>query len=102
MRKFLFAGVAATALAVLSVAPSQARASWLSEWLHQQFDPVYYGTTYYAPAYGYFTPYRSFYYAPGYYRGWYGYPRAWHEWREHEWREHHGQGWHEGHEHHHR
>jgi hypothetical protein len=115
MRKLWLAMVAAAL--VFTAAPSAARASWLSEFLHRQFDPAYYGYAYYAPAYryylppnpatswygayappvyGYYAPYRTFYWeGPRYYGHWHGDDHAWHEWHErqeharHEWHEHH-------------
>jgi hypothetical protein len=57
MRRFLFA--AATVLALLVAVPSRSHAGWLSEFLHQQFEPDYYG---------YYTPpvydHAAYYYGP--------------------------------------
>jgi hypothetical protein len=77
MRKVLFPVVLVAALTFVGAAPTQAKASWLSQALHAYLDP-YYAPNYY---YGYSpTPYYSDYYAPysayvppsGYYGG-YGY-----------------------------
>jgi hypothetical protein len=117
MRKFLFAAVAAVALAV-AANPGEARASWLSQLIRSYIAPGYYYPAYpvvpytapYTPLYGYMPPaygyapwmgyYNVPYYAPyrayRYYgRPWYGGVANYHEWREwhrnpwHEWREHH-------------
>ena len=124
MRKLFLCAAVAAALAF--TAPGQAKASWLSEYLHRRLDPPvvypYYDpaySNYYAPPdavpyyYGYQAPYSSYYgpdygyysyYAPRYREFHAGRPWGWHDrdWHEHGWHEHgHGWGGHEGHEHHH-
>src|SRR5262249_29605985 len=118
MKSFVLSAVLGLgALGLVGLTPSKAEASWLSEALHARFDPAYrgysyydygpaygyyrdygypYGTYYYAPAYDYVVPYRSYWYGAGYYRPWYGH--GWHGHGGHEW--HGGRGWHGGHEHH--
>ena len=105
MRKYLFAGIAAAALAVVAVLPGSARASWLSQALHNWMDPDDYAPYYYMPpgygaypgyygngsGYGYNTPGYGYYGPPnyppyfgsGYYRPWNRNRHMWHEWREH-------------------
>jgi len=120
MRKILFATVAIAAFVFVTATPQQAKASWLSEYLHQRLDPGYGrsasvpGYDHYAPGYDYtpryytvpsysynfvpsYLPNLPSYYGPAYsyYRpGFYG-----SGWRDsHEWREHHGdREWHEHH-----
>jgi hypothetical protein len=102
MRRLI--GTALVAVALAFAVPSAARASWLSEYLHQRFDPV--------PTYPYYNPAYSDYYAPDYtvpyYYGYewpsYGYTygvRPWyygHAWHDgHDWHDHH-YAWHHGHE----
>jgi hypothetical protein len=115
---FVAAALGLGSLGLIGATPSQANASWLSQALHAQFDPNYYGG-YYAPGYvypgySYYSPtyvypsygyYSAPYYSPGvsfwwgsgprYYRGWHGH------WNGHHnvW---HGGSWHGGHGHHHR
>jgi hypothetical protein len=111
----MFAAAAVLALGLVAAVPSPSRASWLSEFLHQRYDPGYYdyyappvydgGTYYYAPpAYGYYAPtyvsppvyYSEPYYVtgPSYY--WWSGPRYYGHYHRH-WG-----GWHEGRWHHHR
>lgn len=114
MRKFLFAAVAAVALA-LAANPGEAKASWLSHFLQNVLTPGYppgYGTgyPYYSPAYGYtppaygYAPWTGYYQVPyaapyraysNYGRPWYGGVANWHQWND--W---HRNPWHEWHEHH--
>ena len=47
MRRFIFTAAAVLVLGLVFAVPSQSQASWLSEFLHQRFDPGYYG--YYSP-----------------------------------------------------
>jgi hypothetical protein len=106
MRRSLCSLAAILTLAILAAIPSQARASWLSEALHDYVDryaaPGYYGPApvygydpdYVAPPTGYYSyysypAYPYTYTAPGYYRPWYRDGHAWHEWRDH-----HDHGWH--------
>ena len=84
MRKFLFPMIAAAALALVPAVPGQAKASWLSTWLHggyaqpvytYSYTPWWYGS-YAVPTYtysytpwdwGYGWPHRAY----GGYRPWY-------------------------------
>jgi hypothetical protein len=114
MRKFFL--TAAVAAALTCTVPTAAKASWLSEYLHNRLDPV--------PAYPYYNPAYSNYYAPGdavpYYYGYEGpsygyhtygrppYAHGWHDWHNHGYAGHHNHDWHghgewhghEGHHHH--
>jgi hypothetical protein len=67
MRKFLFAAVAASALA-LTLNPAPAKASWLSQLLHSYLNPGYPGAYYpYSPGYpGAYYSYGPAYAAPVY------------------------------------
>jgi hypothetical protein len=117
MRQILFSAAVAAGVLFGAAAPSQAKASWLSESMHRQYDRGYYTYPYYRPAYSYYyspdyydddyyyapsyyyrdsyyVPYRSYYYGGSYYRPWYG--------QSHEWHEGHGHGGHGGHGGHHR
>ncbi len=124
MRRFMFAGAAALALAFVAAVPAQSRASWLSQFLHSRFDPDYYAAPaypygaydyappavdyyappavdYYSPPTVYYTePYYYGYVGPSYY--WRSGPRYYGHYRYGDWDR--GRGWHghEGRGHHHR
>jgi hypothetical protein len=117
MRSFITSAVLGLAVLGGTVAlPAKANASWLSEALHQRFDPAYYGPAYssYSPlpytynAPDYYVPGYSYYYTPGYtyyspgsvaplyvahYR-WYGNRYYGHHDWHHGWYGHHGYGHH--------
>jgi hypothetical protein len=123
MRSLLIPAVAALGLAL---APANAKASWLSEAIHNlRGDNVYPGNVYtpgygvYAPDYSVYTPGYSVYtpsypaYLPGYVDGYYTtpgiysygvvpyrtyYPRYYGGWHGYGWHDHHGD--HHGHHHH--
>lgn len=64
MRSLLTSAVlGSVALGASLALPAKADASWLSQALHQVFDPGYYGPYYGGPAYGAYGP---GYYSPGY------------------------------------
>jgi hypothetical protein len=120
MRKLILS--VAAAIIMLVGAATSVRASWLSAYLHQRYDPYYYGPTYYygygpgnygydryyyyPPDGGYYPP--NFDYGPYYYgyQGYYGpypgyygprYYGRWYDgraWRE--WNDHRGREWREG------
>jgi hypothetical protein len=69
--KSLFLAAALGALGLIGLAPAKADASWLSQALHRQFDPAYYGGYYGAPVYNYDD---NAYYPPAYDYGPYASP----------------------------
>src|SRR5258708_21738678 len=64
IRKILFATVAIAAFVFVTATPQQAKASWLSEYVHQRLDPSY-GRSAYVPGYDYYAP--GYNYTPRYY-----------------------------------
>jgi hypothetical protein len=120
----LYAAFGLGSLGLIGGLPSQAKASWLSEALHAQYDPYYYGADYqpgyvYPYYYSYYSPtfvYPSYWYSTGYYNpgvsywwgsgpryygGWHGHWNGYHNvWHGGSWYGGHQGAWHGGHDHH--